>query len=69
MQLFRPGSSGRYAGGWMDIPATDGQWNNTCVAFFQLSEGKIVKWEMMCDLLGHLLQLGARIVPPEQGEG
>lgn len=62
-------TSGGYAGGWMDIPATDGQWNNTCVAFFQLSEGKIVKWDMLCDLLGHLRQLGARIVPPEKGEG
>jgi hypothetical protein len=53
----------------MDIPATEGQWNNACVAFLRLSEGKIVSFELMCDLLGHLRQLGARIVPPGQGEG
>ena len=59
----RMATSGGYAGGWMDIPATDGQWNNTSVAFIQLSEGKIVKWEMSFYLLGHLLQLGAKVVP------
>jgi predicted ester cyclase len=60
---IRLATSGGYAGGWMDIPATDGQWNNTCVAFIQLSEGKVVKFGLLCDLLGHLRQLGAKVVP------
>ena len=36
----RVATSGGYAVGWMDIPATDTQWNNTGVQFYRLSGGR-----------------------------
>jgi ketosteroid isomerase-like protein len=59
----RVATSGGYAGGWMGIPATEGQWDNTGVWFLQLFEGKIVKAESLFNVLGHLRQLGAKVVP------
>ena len=39
----RLATSGGYAGGWLDIPASDAQWTNTGVYFFRLSGGKIAE--------------------------
>jgi C-1 hydroxylase len=63
----RVATSGGYAGGWMDIPATDKQWSNTGVGFYRFSGGKIVEYEQMFNRLGHLQQLGAKVVPSEPG--
>ena len=60
---LRLATSGGYAGGWKGIPATDKQWQNTGVAFLQLSGGKTVKDESLFNVLGHLRQLGAKVVP------
>ena len=53
----------------MGIPASDIQWTNTGVYFYRLAGGKIVEDDMVFKVLGHLRQLGAKIVPPETGEG
>jgi len=63
----RVATSGGYTGGWMGIPATDTQWSNTGVGFYRLSGGKIVEYEAMYNRLGHLQQLGAKVVPSEPG--
>jgi C-1 hydroxylase len=65
----RLSTSGGYAGGWMGIPASDVRWTNTGVYFYRLKGGKIVEGEGFFNVLGHLQQLGAKIVPPERGRG
>jgi C-1 hydroxylase len=61
----RLATSGGYAGGWRGIPATGQQWTNTGVSFFRLSDGKIVEVDSLFDVVNHVEQLGAKIVPPE----
>jgi predicted ester cyclase len=39
----RLATSGGYSGGWRGIPPTGQQWTNTGVAFYRLSDGKIVE--------------------------
>ena len=65
----RATTSGGYAGGWMDIPPTDTQWTNSGIFIYRLSGGKVVEQEMVFPVLGHLKQLGAKLVPPEADEG
>ena len=65
----RAATSGGYGGGWMGIPASAVQWTNTGVYFYRLAGGKIVEDDMLFNVLGHLRQLGAKIVPAEPGEG
>jgi predicted ester cyclase len=62
-------TSGGYAGGWMGIPASDVHWTNTGVYFYRLKGGKIVEGEGFFNVLEHLKQLGAEIVPPDRGRG
>jgi predicted ester cyclase len=61
----RLATSGGYAGGWLDIPASDAQWTNTGVYFYRLSGGKIAEGEGLFDVLNHIRQLGAKVVPIE----
>jgi len=56
----RGGHSGEFEG----IPPTGKQWTNTGVAFFRLIEGRIAEQDTLFDVLNHLKQVGARIVPP-----
>jgi predicted ester cyclase len=65
--VARLATSGRHTGEWLGIPATGKQWTNRGVFFCRLSDGKIVEQEGLFNRLDHLLQLGAKIVPPEQG--
>ena len=65
--VARLATSGRHAGEWMEIPATGKQWTNHGVFFCRLSDGKIVEQEGLFDNVNLLHQLGAKIVPPEQG--
>lgn len=62
----RVATSGGYGGGWMGIPASDAQWTNTGVGFYRLAGGKVVEYSAMFDVLGHLRQLGAKVVPAEE---
>ena len=64
----RASTSGGYGGGWMEIPASDIKWTNSGIFIFRLSGGKIVDDDMVFPTLGHLRQLGAKLVPPE-GDG
>ena len=64
----RLATSGRYAGGWLDIPASDVQWTNTGIYFYRLAGGKIVEGQGLFDVMNHIRQLGGKIVPVEPGE-
>ena len=65
----RVATSGGYTGGWFDVPATDTQWNNTGVQFYRLDGGRVVEAAGLFNRLGHLEQLGAKVVPAQPGEG
>ncbi len=56
----RGGHSGQFEG----IPPTGKQWTNTGVAFLRLSDGKIAEQDVLFDVLNHVKQVGARIIPP-----
>ncbi len=58
----RGGHSGEFEG----IPPTGKQWTNTGVLFYRLAHGKIVEFDALFDVLGHLKQLGATITPPAE---
>lgn len=62
----RLATSGGHSGEWRGIPPTGRQWTNTGVAFYRLSEGKVVEGDWLFDYLDHLEQLGATITPPEE---
>ncbi len=67
--VARLATSGRHTGEWMGIPPTGKQWTNRGVFFCRLSAGKIVEQEGLFNRVNQLHQLGAKIVPPEQGGG
>ena len=56
----RGGHSGEFEG----IPPTGKQWTNTGVAFIRLVNGTITEQDTLFDVLNHLKQVGASIVPP-----
>ena len=58
-------TSGGYAGGFLDIPASDVQWTNTGVFFYRLAGGKIIEGEGLWDILNHARQLGAKVISIE----
>ena len=66
--VARLATSGRHTGEWRGIPPTGKQYTNTGVWFVRPSSGKIVEESTLFDELNHLLQLGATITPPEQGQ-
>ena len=57
-------TSGVHSGEWEGVPPTGKRWTNTGMAFFRLSDGKVVADESLFDELGHLKQLGATVAPP-----
>jgi predicted ester cyclase len=61
----RVATSGGYGGGWLDIPAKDVQWTNTGILFYRLADGKVVEQQGLFDVLNHIRQLGAKVVPVE----
>ena len=60
----RLATRGGHIGEWMGIPPTDKQWTNTGVYFVRVAHGKIVELSGLFDVLNHLQQLGATIMPP-----
>jgi predicted ester cyclase len=56
-------TSGAYAGGFLDIPASDVQWTNTGAFFYRLAGGKIIEGEGLWDIVNHARELGAKVIP------
>ena len=61
----RLATSGGYAGGWLELPASDVQWTNIGVYFYRLVDGKIVEGQGLFDAINHIRQLGGKVAPVE----
>ncbi len=64
--VFRARFSGRHTGNFQGIPPTDSQVQFTGMAWFRLSDSKIVEHWGVFDALGLMQQLGAVPPPGEQ---
>ena len=62
--VVRVATRGGHSGEFEGLPPTGKQWTNTGVLFFRLADNKIVEFDTLFDVLGHLKQLGATITPP-----
>jgi steroid delta-isomerase-like uncharacterized protein len=59
-------TSGRHTGELEGVPATGKHWTNVGMGFYTITDGKIATEEVLFDTLGHLKQLGARVIPSEE---
>ena len=61
-------TSGTHTGEWEGIPATGKHWTNTTVAFFRVTDNRVVEQDWLSDALHHIKQLGATVMPPNAAQ-